>query len=146
MPCGVACLQALVMSVCVVIVVSCAPHYLFLFNLVKESACVLQIFKRFHAAYVDAVCNPFYSVSMVRAGHSKLVWLHLDRVVSATDKMPFWSPGPVHATCSSDVVVPEALHLQRHAVHAHCSCEVMPPGLCCLKSSAVYQTLMDVLC
>lgn len=28
----------------------------------------MQIFKRFHAAYVDAVCNPFYSVNSVRSG------------------------------------------------------------------------------
>ena len=32
-----------------------------------------QIFKRFHAAYVDAVCNPFYSVNMVRHP-SAYVW------------------------------------------------------------------------
>ena len=34
---------------------------------IGKCACGLQIFKRFHAAYVDAVCNPFYSVNMVRA-------------------------------------------------------------------------------
>ena len=28
---------------------------------------VLQIFRRFHAAFVDAVSNPFYTVNMVRS-------------------------------------------------------------------------------
>ena len=32
----------------------------------ERRPCCEQIFKRFHAAYVDAVCNPFYSVNTVR--------------------------------------------------------------------------------
>ena len=30
-----------------------------------------QIFKRFHAAYMDAVCNPFYTMNTVRRAFLK---------------------------------------------------------------------------
>ena len=68
------------MPVCAGIVLACAPRFHH-DKLRWASACALQIFKRFHAAYVDAVCNPFYSVSMVRAGHGSVAWLHHDSLL-----------------------------------------------------------------
>ena len=32
----------------------------------QRSWCLMQVFKRFHTAYVDAVSNPFYTTSKVR--------------------------------------------------------------------------------
>ena len=33
-----------------------------IFSSFSKKACSVQVFKRFHAAYVDAVSNPFYNV------------------------------------------------------------------------------------
>ena len=111
MPCEVPCSLALVMPVFAVIVVSCAP-FLNPKQRGKESACALQIFKRFHAAYVDAVCNPFYSVSTVRAGRGIIAWLQPDRVLPAKEEAQFWSPRALHAMCSRYVIV------RRHSIQA----------------------------
>ena len=35
----------------------------------------MQIFRRFHAAYVDAVSNPFYTINTVRPSFSACIGL-----------------------------------------------------------------------
>jgi len=80
-----------------------------------------QIFKRFHAAYVDAVCNPFYSVNMVRHP-SAYVWF-LDFffwVVSRGKCVLCWRCVAVRrlSRCRAFAAVRHALP-DSHVLHVH---------------------------
>lgn len=41
---------------------------------IPNGACLVQLFRRFHTAFVDAVSNPFYTTSTVSGADSQLMY------------------------------------------------------------------------